>query len=62
MTKKLILLRHAKSYWGENGRFQFKGDDHDRPLNERGRKTLTSTIVVAITTNVICLVPKIDAS
>ena len=39
MTKKLILLRHAKSYWGENGRFQFKGDDHDRPLNERGRKT-----------------------
>tara|TARA_Y100000589_G_C26941061_1_gene542414 strand:- start:4 stop:543 length:540 start_codon:yes stop_codon:yes gene_type:complete len=39
MTKKLILLRHAKSYWGENGRFQYKGDDHDRPLNERGRKT-----------------------
>ena len=39
MTKKLILLRHAKSYWGENGRFQFKGDDHDSPLNERGKKT-----------------------
>ena len=38
MTKKLILLRHAKSYWGEGGRFLFKGNDHDRPLNERGRK------------------------
>ena len=38
MTKKLILLRHAKSYWGESGRFLFKGNDHDRPLNERGKK------------------------
>ena len=38
MTKKLILLRHAKSYWGENGRLLFKGNDHERPLNERGRK------------------------
>ena len=39
MTKKLILLRHAKSYWGESGRFLFKGNDHDRPLNERGKKS-----------------------
>ena len=38
MTKKLILLRHAKSYWGKSGRFLFKGNDHDRPLNKRGRK------------------------
>ena len=38
MTKKLILLRHAKSYWGESGRLLFKGNDHDRPLNARGRK------------------------
>ena len=38
MTKKVILLRHAKSYWGESGRFLFKGNDHDRPLNERGKK------------------------
>ena len=32
-------MRHAKSYWGENGRLLFKGNDHDRPLNERGKKT-----------------------
>ena len=39
MTKKIILFRHAKSYWGKSGRLLFKGNDHDRPLNERGRKT-----------------------
>ena len=39
MTKKIILMRHAKSYWGENGRLLFKGNDHDRPLNDRGKKT-----------------------
>ena len=38
MTKKLILLRHAKSFWGEHGRLSFAGNDHDRPLNKRGRK------------------------
>jgi len=30
----LYLLRHAKSSWGEKG-----VEDHDRPLNARGRKT-----------------------
>ncbi|MEZ5990689.1 MAG: histidine phosphatase family protein [Planctomycetota bacterium] len=30
--KKLLLIRHAKSDWSHRGR-----DDHDRPLNERGR-------------------------
>jgi phosphohistidine phosphatase len=29
---KLILLRHAKSSWDD-----FTLDDHDRPLNDRGR-------------------------
>lgn len=32
--KTLLLLRHAKSSWDEPGL-----DDHDRPLNKRGRKT-----------------------
>lgn len=32
MAKRLILFRHAKSFWTENV------DDHDRPLAERGRK------------------------
>ncbi|MBF9035791.1 histidine phosphatase family protein [Rhodobacterales bacterium HKCCE2091] len=32
MTLRLILLRHAKSDWNDAGL-----DDHDRPLNERGR-------------------------
>jgi len=32
-------MRHAKSYWGENSRLLFKGNDHDRPLNDRGKKT-----------------------
>jgi phosphohistidine phosphatase len=31
--KTLLLLRHAKSSWDEPGL-----DDHDRPLNKRGRK------------------------
>ncbi|WP_439521107.1 SixA phosphatase family protein [Marivita sp.] len=29
--KRLILMRHAKSDWSASG------DDHDRPLNKRGR-------------------------
>ena len=32
-TKTLLLLRHAKSSWDNAGL-----DDHDRPLNGRGRK------------------------
>lgn len=32
MTRRLILTRHAKSSWDDPGL-----DDHDRPLNERGR-------------------------
>ena len=31
--KQLILVRHAKSDWGNPGL-----DDFDRPLNERGKK------------------------
>ena len=31
MTLTLILIRHAKSDWGDAGL-----DDHDRPLNARG--------------------------
>ena len=31
--KRLTILRHAKSSWGDPGL-----DDFDRPLNERGRK------------------------
>ena len=31
------------------------------PINDNGKKTLTKTSVVAITTNVICLAPSIDA-
>ena len=31
--KELILVRHAKSDWGDPGL-----DDFDRPLNERGKK------------------------
>ena len=33
MTKRLILMRHAKSDWTYNL------DDFDRPLNKRGRKS-----------------------
>jgi phosphohistidine phosphatase len=32
-VKRLTILRHAKSEWGDPGL-----DDFDRPLNERGRK------------------------
>ena len=32
--KTLILTRHAKSSWGSSGL-----DDHDRPLNGRGRRS-----------------------
>ncbi|GAB3602471.1 SixA phosphatase family protein [Microbacterium aureliae] len=30
---ELVLVRHAKSDWGDPGL-----DDHDRPLNDRGRR------------------------
>ncbi len=33
MTRTLILTRHAKSAWDNPGM-----DDHDRPLNARGRR------------------------
>jgi phosphohistidine phosphatase len=33
MTLRLILIRHAKSSWDD-----FSIDDHDRQLNERGRR------------------------
>ena len=33
MTRTLILLRHAKSDWGNPAL-----DDHDRPLNARGQR------------------------
>jgi phosphohistidine phosphatase len=32
--RSLLLLRHAKSSWDDSSR-----DDHDRPLDERGRRT-----------------------
>ncbi len=34
MTKTLILMRHAKSGWDDPTL-----DDHDRPLNDRGRRS-----------------------
>lgn len=33
MTIELVLVRHAKSDWGDVGL-----PDHDRPLNDRGRR------------------------
>lgn len=33
MTRRLILMRHAKSSWAEEDM-----SDHDRPLNKRGRR------------------------
>ncbi len=36
MTLKLILTRHAKSSWATAGI-----DDHDRPLNARGKSAVT---------------------
>lgn len=35
--KRLILMRHAKSDWSAGA-----GNDHDRPLNARGREAATS--------------------
>ena len=35
MTKRLFVLRHAKSSWDDPGR-----DDHDRPLAARGRRAV----------------------
>ena len=32
--KTLLIFRHAKSSWGDNAL-----DDHDRPLNKRGKQT-----------------------
>jgi len=37
MTRRLILIRHAKSSWDDPGL-----DDHDRPLNRRGRASATA--------------------
>ncbi|MGH1368085.1 MAG: SixA phosphatase family protein [Maritimibacter sp.] len=37
MTKRLILIRHAKSAWDD----PFMSD-HDRPLNARGRESATA--------------------
>lgn len=34
MTRTLILMRHAKSSWND-----ITQADHDRPLNDRGRKS-----------------------
>lgn len=36
MSKKLIIMRHAKSSW------EHEGTDKTRPLNERGRKSATA--------------------
>ncbi len=35
--KRLILMRHAKSDWSGGS-----GNDHDRPLNPRGRRAATA--------------------
>ena len=37
MTRRLILMRHAKSSWKHPGL-----DDHARPLNGRGRRSATA--------------------
>ena len=34
MTRRLILIRHAKSSWADPGQ-----DDHERPLNRRGQRS-----------------------
>jgi phosphohistidine phosphatase len=36
MTRRLILMRHAKSSWDT------AAPDHDRPLNDRGRRAATA--------------------
>jgi len=42
MAKTLILIRHAKSSWGPYKKYNFIGNDHTRPLNERGKLAATS--------------------
>jgi phosphohistidine phosphatase len=37
VTQRLILIRHAKSSWGDPF-----ADDHARPLNDRGRASATA--------------------
>lgn len=37
MTRTLILMRHAKSSWDD-----YSLDDHERPLNKRGRRSATA--------------------
>ncbi len=37
MTKRLILIRHAKSGWDD-----FEADDHERVLTKRGREASTT--------------------
>ena len=37
MIKHLILIRHGKSSWAPYSRKNFVGDDHQRPLNHRGK-------------------------
>ena len=37
MVKIILLLRHAKSAWGQPGL-----EDHDRPLNKRGARAAES--------------------
>jgi len=37
MTLRLILMRHAKSSWNTPAQ-----DDHDRPLNDRGRRSASA--------------------
>ena len=45
MAKTLILIRHAKSSWGPYKKYDFIGDDHTRPLNERGK--LAATLIAS---------------
>ena len=37
MLSRLLLMRHAKSSWSEG-----RVSDHDRPLNDRGRRAATA--------------------
>ncbi len=37
MLSRLLLMRHAKSSWSDGNQ-----SDHERPLNERGRRAATS--------------------
>ncbi|MFO7771937.1 MAG: histidine phosphatase family protein, partial [Roseovarius gahaiensis] len=37
MTRRLILMRHAKSSWGDPAQ-----PDHARPLNSRGQRSATA--------------------